>query len=85
MRTEEQHVTDREQRKEINYLSIKLAALRVKLDLRERQMGLAARYINRYYEARLSDVSVKDLDFARQMVFAIGADLTNILEEASHG
>ncbi len=64
-----------------------LAALREKLERRERQMGLAAKYIDEYYElardmhdpTALMDVG--KIDAARRMVFAIGADLTRILAE----
>ena len=58
------------------------------LERRERQMGLAAKYIDEYYElardmhdpTALMDVG--KIDAARRMVFAIGGDLKRILEEA---
>lgn len=73
-----------------------LQELKEKINLRERQMALAAKYITKYmmlhYQRKNAVPSVpsitqleRDMDFALEMVFAIGADLTNILEEASHG
>ena len=56
--------------------------MRAALDLRERQMALAAKYIARFYEMDRNDCAKQaDVDHARQMVFAIGADLKRILEE----
>ena len=58
------------------------------LERRERQMGLAAKYIDEYYElARdMHDptalMGVGKIDAARRMVFAIGANLKRILEGA---
>ncbi len=61
---------------------------RDKVDKTKRQMGLAAKYISEYYElardmhdpTALMDVG--KIDAARRMVFAIGADMKQILEEA---
>ena len=69
-------------------LQSELERLTKLLERRERQMGLAAKYIDEYYElardmhdpTALMDVG--KIDAARRMVFAIGADLKRILEEA---
>lgn len=48
----------------------------------KRQMALAAKYIGRYYEACRNEHTTEDQRTeARQMVFAIGADLKRISEE----
>lgn len=53
-----------------------------RLTLAKKQMELAAKYIGRYYEAcRNEHTAAPALDHARQMVFAIGADLKRITEE----
>ncbi len=68
-------------------LAEEVQGLKDALEMRHRQMGLATKYIGRYYEL-MRDIhdptaltDVRKIDEARQMVFAIGADLKRILEE----
>ena len=66
----------------IGRLDAEVQGLKTALETRNRQMALAAKYIAKFYEMdRNDDAKQSDVDHARQMVFAIGADLKRIVEE----
>ena len=57
--------------------------LKAEVDLRERQMALAAKYISRYYEAMRNPCTTpSEKEHSLLMVDAIGTDMKNILEKA---